>query len=106
MGRSLQSRSSWEPFVHIPHIKDVKTAAQQLGKVLKLKPSELTRRLVDGGNFVLIKRKVNDKDIGAVEKLSLKGFTLSVNITGFTLTGSWRRTLSVLPMLTTQAPTV
>ena len=56
-----------------PHIKDVKTAAQQLGKVLKLKPSELTRRLVDGGNFVLIKRKVNDKDIGAVEKLSLKG---------------------------------
>lgn len=56
-----------------PHIKDVKTAAQQLGKVLKLKPSELTRRLVDGGNFVLIKRKVNDKDIDAVEKLSLKG---------------------------------
>ena len=56
-----------------PHIKDVKTAAQQLGKVLKLKPSELTRRLVNGGSFVLIKRKVNDKDIDAVEKLSLKG---------------------------------
>ena len=56
-----------------PHIKDVKTAAQQLGKVLKLKPSELTRRLVNGGGFVLIKRKVNDKDIDAVEKLSLKG---------------------------------
>ncbi len=56
-----------------PHIKDIKTTAQQLGKVLKLKPSELTRRLVNGGGFVLIKRKVNDKDIDAVEKLSLKG---------------------------------
>lgn len=56
-----------------PHIKDVKTAAQQLGRVLKLKPSELTHRLVNGGGFVLIKRKVNDKEIDAVEKLSLKG---------------------------------
>ncbi|MBI5309185.1 MAG: penicillin-binding protein 2, partial [Planctomycetes bacterium] len=56
-----------------PQIKDVKTTAHQLSKVLKLKQSELTRRLVNGGNFVLIKRKVNDKDVDAVEKLSLKG---------------------------------
>lgn len=56
-----------------PDIKDVKYTAHQLSKVLKLKSSELTRRLINGGSFVLIKRKVNDKDIDAVEKLSLKG---------------------------------
>ena len=47
--------------------------AHQLSKVLKLEPKALADRLKKGEKFVLIKRKVHDKDLDAVERLALKG---------------------------------
>ena len=54
-------------------IQDITYAAHQLSKVLKLKSSKLTNLLNKDKRFVWIKRKINDKDIDAVERLSLKG---------------------------------
>lgn len=54
-------------------ILDITYAAHQLSQVLKLKSSKLTNLLNKDKRFVWIKRKINDKDIDAVERLSLKG---------------------------------
>lgn len=54
-------------------IQDITYAAHQLSQVLKLKSSKLTNLLNKDKRFVWIKRKINDKDIDAVERLSLKG---------------------------------
>lgn len=54
-------------------IEDIRTAAYQISKVLKLKSSPLEKLLRKDKRFVWIKRKISDEELNAVTKLGLHG---------------------------------
>lgn len=70
LAESLQVGSVYaDPY----EIEDVSNVAYQLSKALKLNSSKLIKRLSKNKRFVWIKRKIADKEIDVVTRLSLKG---------------------------------
>lgn len=54
-------------------IEDVRTAAYQISKVLRLNSSKLAKLLRKDKRFVWIKRKITDEELIEITKLALKG---------------------------------